>query len=326
MKKVFVTGAGGWLGAEVVRTLLARADQVIATDLAITPALDALGRQYSGLTCAAADLGEWQQVLQLLCEHRPDAVIHCAALVGVAACADVPFKAYRVNVEGALNLFEAMRQAQVKRVIHVSTEETYGDFLQDVIDEDHPQNPLSFYGTTKLAVEHAGRVYSRDHGLECINVRTCWVYGPHLPRLRVPRTFVEAALRGEPLHQPDGADFAVDQVYISDTVAGIILALDKVAHQYDAYNVATGVASTMLQVADAVNCAVPGARISVASTGPYLHGGTVLSARKGALNIQRAVRELGYSPRYSLQQGIDATVAATRAEFERRNLSLQEAT
>jgi len=98
-----------------------------------------------------------------------------------------------------------MRLNGVKRVIHISTEETYGDFLTPVIDEDHPQKPLSVYGLTKLAAEHYGRVYSRDHGLECINVRTCWVYGPHLPRLRMPRTFVEAALRGEPFHQPDVA-------------------------------------------------------------------------------------------------------------------------
>jgi UDP-glucose 4-epimerase len=239
-------------------------------------------------------------------------VIHAAAIVGVVQAADIPLKALRVNVEGAINLFEAMRLHGVKRVVHVSTEETYGDFLSDVIDEDHPQKPLSIYGLTKLSAEHYGRVYSRDHGLECINARTCWVYGPHLPRLRMPRTFVEAALRGEPYHQPDGGNLAVDQVYIDDTVAGVLLALDKPKHRYDAYNIATGVAPTLRDTAEAVNRAIPGARITVGDSGPYHHGGKVLSAVKGALDISRARTELGYAPRYDIQRGIEATIAATR--------------
>lgn len=315
MKKILVTGACGWLGAETVRTLLARGDAVVATDLAISPAIAALAAGNPRLVAAPADLGEWPQVMRLLREHRPDAIVHAAAVVGVIQCVDIPIKANRVNVEGSINLFEAMRLEGIRRVVHVSTEETYGDFIAPVIDEEHPQNPVSVYGATKLAVEHHGRIYSRDHGLECINVRTCWVYGPHLPRLRVPRTFIEAALRGEPLHLDEGADFAVDQVYIADTVAGVLLALDKPKHRFDSYNIATGMAPTVADVAAAVNRAIPGARISVGSSGPYRHGGVVLSARKGALDIRRATAELDYRPRYDLQRGIEATIAATREQI-----------
>jgi len=313
MKKILVTGAGGWLGAEVVKTLLARGDSVIGADIAMGQAITTLAARHpNALTLVGADLCEWSQIMRVFNDHHPDAVIHTAAIVGVAQCADTPVKANRVNVEGSINLFEAMRLAGVKRVVHVSTEETYGDFQAPAIDEEHPQKPVSVYGATKLAVEHYGRVYSRDHGLECINVRTCWVYGPHLPRLRVPRTFIEAALRGQPLHAEDGANLAVDQVYIADTVAGLVLALDKKTHRHDSYNVATGVAPTIADVAEAVNRAIPGARISVGSRGPYRHGGTIVCAKKGALDISRARIELGYEPQYDLQRGIEATIAATR--------------
>ena len=311
-RKILVTGGCGWLGAEIVRTLLARGDAVVAADLGLPQTMTALAAREPRLTLAVTDLGEWPQVLRLLQEHKPDAIIHTAAIVGVALAADIPIRAMRVNVEGAINLFEAMRTTGIRRVIHVSTEETYGDFSTPVIDEDHPQKPVSIYGLTKLAAEHYGRVYSRDHGLECINVRTCWVYGPFLPRLRLPRTFIEAALRGEPFHQPDGAGFAVDQVYIADTVAGVILALDKAEHRFDAYNIATGQAPTIAETAEAVNRAIPGARITVGDA-PYRHGGTVSSAAKGALDIRRAQSELGYAPRYDIQAGIEATIAATRA-------------
>lgn len=313
--KILVTGACGWLGRAIVATLLARGDTVIATDLMVSPTIAALATHDARLTPIAADLGEWHQIVRLFEAHRPDAVIHAAAIVGVVQAAEIPLMALRVNVEGALNLFEAMRLNGVKRVVHISTEETYGDFLSPVIDEDHPQKPLSIYGLTKLAAEHYGRVYSRDHGLDCINIRTCWVYGPYLPRLRMPRTFVEAALRGEPFHQTDGGNLAVDQVYIDDTVAGTLLALDKTKHAYDAYNIATGVAPTIRDTAEAVNRAIPGAQITVGDSGPYRHGGIVLSAVKGALDISRARRELGYEPRYDLQRGIEATIAATRARI-----------
>ncbi|MFT3663414.1 NAD-dependent epimerase/dehydratase family protein [Piscinibacter sp.] len=316
MKKILVTGACGWLGAAIVRALLARGDAVVATDLAISPAMDALARDQSRLTTAAADLGEWPQVARLFEQHRPDAVVHAAAIVGVVQCADIPIKVHRVNVEGSINLFESMRIAGVKRVVHISTEETYGDFNAERIDEEHPQKPVSIYGATKLAVEHLGRVYSRDHGLECVNVRTCWVYGPHLPRLRVPRTFIEAALRGEPHHLPEGGELAVDQVYIDDTVAGVLLALDKDTHRFDSYNIATGQAPSIADVANAVNRAIPGARITVGRSGEgYRHGGTVPSARKGALDIRRATAELGYRPQYDIQKGIEATIAITRIEM-----------
>jgi UDP-glucose 4-epimerase len=314
-KTILVTGACGWLGSAIVDALLGRGDRVVAVDLAVTPPMAARAAQDSRLVAAAVDLGEWHQVVRAFEAYRPDAVIHAAAIVGVIQAADIPLKALHVNVAGAVNLFEAMRLSGVKRVVHVSTEETYGDFQAPVIDEDHPQKPLSVYGLTKLAAEHYGRVYSRDHGLECINVRTCWVYGPHLPRLRMPRTFIEAALRGEPYNQPDGGNLAVDQVYIADTVAGVLLALDKPQHRFDAYNIATGTAPTLRDTADAVNRAIPGAQITVGDTGPYHHGGRVLTAVKGALDIRRAEAELGYRPRYDLQRGIEATIEATRAAF-----------
>jgi nucleoside-diphosphate-sugar epimerase len=326
MKKILVTGASGWLGTEIVKALLARGDAVVGTDIAISPATAASVARQPRFTAVAADLCEWPQVLRLMEQHRPDAVIHAAAIVGVIQCADIPIKANRVNVEGALNLFEAMRLTGVKRVVHVSTEETYGDFGAPLIDEEHPQNPTSVYGATKLAVEHYGRIYTREHGLECLNVRTCWVYGPHLPRLRVPRTYVEAALRGEALHDPDGADLAVDQVYIDDTVAGLLLVLDKPVHRFDSYNIATGAAPTIADIAAAVNRTIPGARISVGSRGPYRHGGRVLSAKKGALDISRARAELGYAPRYDLQRGIEATIEATRTALARQAAAAKSAT
>ena len=219
-RKILVTGGCGWLGARRSCARCWRGDNVIATDLAISPAMwrDARDAR-AGIEVPGCRSGEWRQVIDLFSAHRPDAVVHTAAIVGVIQCAQLPTRALRVNVEGSINLFEAMRLSGVR--VSTSAPRTYGDFLLARHRRGSSVKLVSIYGLTKLTTEHYGRVYSREHGLECINARTCWVYGPHLPRLRMPRTFVEAALRGEAFHQADGGDLAVDQVYIDDTVHGV---------------------------------------------------------------------------------------------------------
>ncbi len=311
MKTILVTGGSGWLGSAVVRRLLARGDRVVSADIGVSPVLAALAKDNPNLTNAICDLGEWPQLMRLFDAHGIDAVIHTAAIVGVIQCADIPVKSMQVNVGGMINLLEAMRIHGVRRAIHVSTEETYGDFTAPVIGEDHPQKPTSVYGLTKLAAEHYGDVYSRDHGLECIHVRTCWVYGPNLPRPRMPQTYVNAALKGEEMHVKSGGDLAVDQVYIDDTVTGLILALDKPKHRFSAYNVATGAAPTLAEVAALVAKDVPGAKLRI-EAGPYLHGDRIATAKKGALDVSRAREELGYVPAWPIDRGIAEMVRLTR--------------
>jgi len=314
-QNILVTGASGWLGAAIVEALLARGDSVIGLDLRSSAASQALARRHPSLSLVEADLGEWGQVMDTFRKTRPDAVIHTAAIVGVAPAADIPVKALRVNTEGSINLLEAMRLEGTRRLVYVSTEETYGDFTAPTITEDHPQRPNSIYGLTKLATEHYGRIYAARYGLECINIRTCWVYGPNLPRARVPKIFIDAALDGKPCHLTEGGDLAVDQVYIADTVAGVLLALDKDHHAFDAYHIATGQAPTIADAARIVSELIPGADIS-AAPGLYRHGGRFPTATKGALDISRARQELGYTPRYDLRAGLLETILAAKKQRE----------
>lgn len=312
MARLLVTGAGGFIGAAVTRALARRGDEVAAFDLAVSPALAALCRQFPKVRAVPGEITEWPHVAAALREARPDAVVHCAAIVGIIASLDAPFATLRVNVGGTLNLMEAMRLFGVKRLINLSSEEVYGPFERDLIHEDHPCRPALPYGISKFAAEQLARDQARLHGLDIVHVRTCWVYGPGLPRPRVPKILIEAAAEQRPLHLETGGDFRVDHVYIDDLVAGILAALDRPEHRFDAYHIATGRAPSLAEMVAIVKELVPGAELSI-GPGPYRMGGRVEVVRKGALDISRARADLGYAPRHDIRAGLEAYLRAWRA-------------
>jgi nucleoside-diphosphate-sugar epimerase len=308
-----VTGANGFIGAAICAALLARGDEVWAFDIAMGAELRALQAKFPALHLAPGEITEWQHVLLLLRDTQPSAVIHCAAIVGVVASVAAPHATMRVNVGGALNVLEAMRLLGIGRLVNLSTEEIYGHFRGDLITEDHPCLPLMPYGISKFAVEQLARDYRGRYGLECIHLRTCWVYGPGLPRARPPKTLIDAALARRPLHLPSGADFRVDHVYIDDLVAGALLAIDKPEHQYDAYHIASGAAPSLAEMVGIIKELFPAAELSV-GPGAMRFDDRIEVVRKGALDINRARTELGYQPRFDLRAGLKDYVAVLAGE------------
>ena len=312
MARILITGGGGFIGSSIAGVLAARGDHVVAFDVARSARLDATLAAHGNVEFIQGEITEWPQIMTVVQASKPDAVVHCAAIVGVTNSLASPIGTFRVNVEGSLNVFEAMRLFGVRRAINLSSEETYGPFEKDLIDESHPNRPVKPYGISKYAVERLAGDYVSGYGLEIIHVRTCWVYGPGLPRPRVPKIFVDAAVAGHKLHLPGGGDFRVDHVYIDDCVDGIIRALDKAEHRHDVYHVATGAAPSLAEIVEIIKELAPGADLAI-GPGPYRFVDGTESVRKGALDISRARTELGYQPRFPIREGLAAYIEATRA-------------
>lgn len=293
MARILVTGANGFIGYAVTAALLERGDEVLATDIAAGPRLQALMERARGLSFTPGEITDWTLLVRLLKDGTPDRIVHCA-----------PTATFRVNIDGAINLLEAMRLFGVRRMVNISSEEIYGPFLAPLIDEEHRCLPTKPYGISKFVVEQVCRDYVAAHGLECIHTRTCWVYGPYFPRPRMPRAMLDAAVGGRALHMPGGADFAVDQVHVDDVVQGVLLALDKPQHTHDAYHIATGIAVSFGDVVAIIKRRLPDAQISI-GPGPLRFVDGTIAVRKGALSIARAERELGYNPRWTVAAGLD---------------------
>ena len=310
--RVLVTGGGGFLGAAACEALAGRGDTAIAFDTHFAGGESGNSDRHLRVS---GDITDMAALVQVVRRYEPEAVIHCAAIVGVLSSVGSPLNVVRINVEGSINVFEAMRLGNIKRCIHISSEEAYGAFRADRIDESHPLDPVLPYGICKAAVEQLSRSYRDLHGLEVINLRTSWVYGPGLPRDRIPRNLVLAASRNQPLHIPHGAETAIDHTWVGDWTSAVLAALDHKRHRYDVYNVSSGAATTVAELAAIVGELVPGARLSV-GPGPYRHGNQIELVRKGALDISRAQVELGWKPHFDIRAGLTAYIDELRRHFE----------
>ena len=316
MLRVLITGGSGFVGLAVCKALAKRGDVAIAIDVQISDELSKLSTDNPAVVAGVADIANKANLKRVFEVHKPDAVIHCAAMVGVVASIGDPASLLRVNIDGANNLFEVMPTFGVRRVIHISSEEVYGEFQSDIVTEDHPQNPLYAYGISKAAVEHFGRTYKITHDIECINIRTSWVYGPNFPRKRVPCNLLEAAALGESLHVSCGADSKIDHTYIDDTVSGILGALDCAKHPYDAYHIASSTCPTLAEIVEVIKELVPGADISVGE-GTYKHADIIDIPRKGALDCTRASEVFGYKPRFDIRAGLKAYLTHFKQKIKR---------
>jgi UDP-glucose 4-epimerase len=306
--KVLVTGGGGFLGSALTEALAARGDTAIAFDAGYSTSATSM----ANVVQLVGDVTDAGSVFSAFAEHRPERVIHCAAIVGIMSSRLTPTTVLRTNIEGSANIFEAARINGVCRVVHISSEEVYGRYPTPTVTEDSLTFPVMPYGVTKLAVEHLSRSWRDMHGLDTINLRISWVYGARLPRPRIPRILVEAAVNGKSFHLSEGADTRIDHTYVDDFVAGALGALDFAEHPFDTYNLATGQAPTVAEMVAILREIVPAADISV---GPGLmqHTGGYEMPAKGALDSTRAHEVFGYTPRFDLRTGLEAYVAALRA-------------
>ncbi|TWU65597.1 UDP-glucose 4-epimerase [Crateriforma conspicua] len=158
--KVLVVGGAGYIGSHAVRLLLDAGHQVVV--------YDNLSRGHSEAVPAGmlveGDVADRAKLVQVMKDKQIDAVMHFAAFALVNESVNDPSLYYRNNVIAALELLEAMREADVKKIVFSSTTATYGEPDTIPIPETTPQNPINPYGFTKLVIEKALADYAAAYG------------------------------------------------------------------------------------------------------------------------------------------------------------------
>lgn len=155
MKKILITGGAGYIGSHAVALFLRKGYEVVVFDNLSRGFEDALKilKKIGKLDFVKGDLRNKKEIELVFRKYKIDAVLHFAAFCLVNESMDDPGMYFENNVCGSLNLFDAMKKYQVKKIIFSSTCATYGETQYLPVDEKHPQNPANPYGESKLLVE-----------------------------------------------------------------------------------------------------------------------------------------------------------------------------
>jgi UDP-glucose 4-epimerase len=302
-RKVLVTGGAGFIGSHIADAYIARGDRVWV--------LDNLSTGKRANVPARAEFvegGVETEVVGQLFERIGgfDIVNHHAAQMDVRKSVSDPAYDARVNILGLLNLVEAARQYELKRLVFVSSGGVvYGEPEQRPTPETAPKLPLSPYGVSKLTSEYYLYYYHRIHGLDYVAVRYANVYGPRQDphgEAGVVAIFSTRILQNQPLTVYGDGEQSRDYVFVEDVVrANLLLSEATIAPAAAlddrAFNVGTGVETTVNQLAERIMTAA--ARKVRCVHAPERRG----ELRHSALLISR-LKSLGWEPRRELGDGL----------------------
>jgi nucleoside-diphosphate-sugar epimerase len=262
----------------------------------------------------------------VLAEAKPDRVIHLAALVGEWYNRH-PLGNHETNAGGTLNMLEACRLSNVRRIVFASTWSLYPDFHGTphghpdylAVPETTPPDLARPYEIAKYMCERYARWYREMYGLEFAAMRFGGYYAAERRFQREARgagpvnDMLAAVAAGRPYRLERGGDQGMDAVHVKDCAAGCVAAATALATPSGVYNIGTGEAPTIAQVAGALRELAPGADLVV---GP----GFLPAKHLCRLDITRARTELGYAPRFGLRDGLADCLEALRG-YERQSHS-----
>jgi nucleoside-diphosphate-sugar epimerase len=261
---VMVTGAAGLIGSNIVRTLLARDDTVIALDRDLaTGRLDEPIADGT-ITALQADISDAAAVDAAVAENGVSHIIHTAAVLPPVS-EDNPRLGFDINIGGTNNVFDAAVAHGVRRVVYPSSVSTYSDqsdYGDAVLDEESMQQPFSIYGVTKLANEFAARAYTRNAGLDCRGLRICTVFGHGrlTGRSAAASAMISSAAVGEPYRSAVTPDQTSAYIYVDDVAELMVRTAFAESLQRDVYCVGSNRAS-LNDVAATVHGFLPDADI-----------------------------------------------------------------
>jgi UDP-glucose 4-epimerase len=292
--RAIVTGGAGFIGSHVVDALLARGEEVhVLDDLS-------KGKRENvpdGAELHEADVRSPEEVFDAV---LPDAVLHLAAQADVRVSVDRPAFDADVNVISTIQILEAARRHGAKVVFASTGGAIYGECAEPATEEA-PRRPLAPYGASKLGAEEYLETWNRLYELAHVSLRFGNVYGPRQePHSEAGVVAIFMGLLrdgGTPKIFGDGTQLR-DYVYVADVADAVLRALD---HDGGVYNVGTGVATSVLELYDAIQ------RASGVEREAELAPARLGELHRSVLDVSLAERELGWTPRRTLDEGLVET-------------------
>jgi nucleoside-diphosphate-sugar epimerase len=309
MASYLVTGGAGFIGSHLAEELLRRGQRVRVADNLVT------GKRRNLQHLAGVEFQEGDLAERAVAERAVDGmdyVLHQAAIPSVPRSVQDPIASNRANVDAALTVLLAARDARVKRVVYAGSSSVYGDTPTLPKREDMPTNPLSPYALQKLVAEQYCQMFTRLYGLETVAIRYFNVFGPRQdpgsPYSGVISLFCAALIEGRrPIIHGDGEQTR-DFTYVANVVDGVLRACEAEGAAGEAINLATGGRISLNELLRTMK------RIVGSSVEPVYQDPRAGDVRDSQADISKAVRLLGYQPMVTLEEGLRRTLDWCRSE------------
>lgn len=301
-KIALVTGGAGFIGSHIVDALVRRHIKVYVIDDLSTGSRKNLNPNVQFYKMSVVD----PAAAQLVAKLKPDIVFHLAAQIDVRCSVEDPPADARVNIMGTLAIAHVSAKAGVKKFIFTSSGGAmYPDTLRPPYSEKTLDDPLSPYAIAKRSAEMYLSFEHRIHGMKTVVLRLANVYGPR-QALRggyagVISVFARQLIKKEKAVINGNGKQTRDYVYVSDIVQAHMLAMEKMVT--GTFNIGTGIQTSVNTLFHHIN-KLTGAR-QKETYGPACKG----EVMRSALDARKARRELGWTPKVKLDEGLKKTVA-----------------
>lgn len=315
-----VTGAAGFIGSNLLQTLLLHDQYVVGLDNFETgyqANLDEVKSivtedQWSRFTFISGDIRNIEDC-RLACAGVTY-VLHQAALGSVPRSILNPIATNQTNIDGFLNMLVAANDAQVSRFVYAASSSTYGDHKALPKREDQIGNPLSPYAVTKYVNELYAQVFSKNYGLESIGLRYFNVFGPRQDpngsyAAVIPR-WIQSFLNDQPILINGDGETSRDFCYINNVVqANILAATTKSTEAVNhVFNIAVGEQTSLNNLFQQIKFNLSSYCPCNINLNPTYKGFRAGDVRHSLADITKATNLLGYHPSHNIERGLKETV------------------
>ncbi len=314
-KKWLITGVAGFIGSNLLETLLKLGQTVVGLDNFATGHQRNLDEvkstvseeQWANFSFIEGDIRDYDTCTKAV--ENVDYVLHQAALGSVPRSIADPLTSNAANVSGFLNMLQAAKEANVDSFTYAASSSTYGDHPALPKVEENIGNPLSPYAVTKYVNELYANVYARTYGFKSIGLRYFNVFGkrqdPNGAYAAVIPKWTAAMIEGEDVFVNGDGETSRDFCFIENTVQMNILAAcanDQAKDQV--YNVAVGDRTTLNDLYKSIASSLKNNGIEV-SNKPVYRDFRAGDVRHSQADISKAKQKLGYDPKFNIGAGID---------------------
>jgi UDP-glucose 4-epimerase len=299
--KVLVTGGAGFIGSHIVEYWLSQGAEVIVIDNFRSSNPDFI-KKITNVKFYEYSIEDYELIEPLF--KDVNYVHHLAAMVSVPESIDNPFECVNINIKGLLNVLNACKKHNVKKIVHSSSAAIYGENPITPKTTNLKPEPKSPYGITKLDGEYYLDVYRENFNVNGVSLRYFNVYGPRQnPKSQYAAAipiFISKALKNEDIIIYGDGQQTRDFVYIKDVVKANVLAVTS--DKYGVFNVGTGTATSINDIVNNI-IKITESKSKVVYAEP----------RKGDIkdslsSIETTKKELGYFPDWKLEDGLRETI------------------